>query len=122
MAYVDGFVIPVGPGKKEAYRAMAADAAKLFMEHGALRLVECWGDDVPRGKVTDLHRAVDARDDEGLVFSWIVWPSREARDEGSRKLMADPRMQPSTDMPFDMKRMIFGGFEVILDTAGQGGK
>src|SRR5665213_1765756 len=102
MAYVDGFVIPVGPGKKEVYRAMAADAAKLFMEHGALRLVECWGDDVPRGKVTDLHRAVDARDDEGLVFSWIVWPSREARDEGSRKLMADPRMQPSTDMPFDM--------------------
>jgi uncharacterized protein YbaA (DUF1428 family) len=123
MAYIDGFVIPVGPGKKEAYRAMAADAAKLFIEHGALRLVECWGDDVPRGKATDFHRAVDAQPGEELVFSWIVWPSRETRDEGSRKVMADPRMQPGgADMPFDMKRMIFGGFEVMLDSAEKGGE
>jgi uncharacterized protein YbaA (DUF1428 family) len=116
MAYIDGFVIPVPPGKKEAYRQLAAEAAAVFIEHGALRLVECWGDDVPRGKVTDFYRAVDAREDEGLVFSWIVWPSRQVRDEGSRKAMEDPRMQPGADMPFDMKRMIFGGFELLLDT------
>ncbi|MEA3003939.1 MAG: hypothetical protein QOH81_2727 [Sphingomonadales bacterium] len=116
MSYVDGFVIPVTPGKKDAYREMAKMAAKVFIDHGALRLVECWGDDVPHGKVTDFYRAVDAQEGEGLVFSWIVWPSREARDEGSRKVMADPRMQPGPDMPFDMKRMIFGGFELLLDT------
>src|SRR4051812_25348865 len=116
MAYIDGFVIPVAPGKKEAYRALAKEAAQLFIEHGAQRVVECWGDDVPHGKATDFYRAVDASDGENLVFSWIVWASREARDEGSRKVMADPRMQPGPDMPFDMKRMIFGGFELLLDT------
>jgi uncharacterized protein YbaA (DUF1428 family) len=116
MAYIDGFVIPVAPGKKGAYRAMAAEAGKLFLEHGAQRVVECWGDDVPHGKVTDFYRAVDAQEGEGLVFSWLVWPSKEARDEGNAKMMADPRMQPSPDMPFDLKRMIFGGFEVILDS------
>jgi uncharacterized protein YbaA (DUF1428 family) len=116
MAYIDGFVIPVAPGKKDAYRALAKEAAAIFIEHGALRLVECWGDDVPHGKVTDFYRAVDAQEGEGLVFSWIVWPSREARDEGSAKVMADLRMQPGPEMPFDMKRLIFGGFEVLLDT------
>lgn len=116
MAYVDGFVIPVPPGKKDAYREMAKMAAEVFIEHGALRLVECWGDDVPHGKVTDFYRSVAAEEGEGLVFSWIVWPSRQTRDEGSGKVMADPRMQPSQGMPFDMKRMIFGGFEVMLDT------
>jgi len=116
MAYIDGFVIPVAPGKKEAYRALAQEAARIFIEHGAQRLVECWGDDVPHGKATDFYRAVDAQEGENLVFSWIVWPSKEARDEGSRKVMADPRMQPGQDMPFDMKRLIFGGFELLLDT------
>jgi uncharacterized protein YbaA (DUF1428 family) len=116
MAYIDGFVIPVPPGKKEAYREMAAEAGKLFLEHGAQRIVECWGDDVPHGKVTDFYRAVDAQEGEGLVFAWLVWSSKEARDEGSAKMMADPRMQPSPDMPMDLKRMIFGGFEVILDS------
>jgi uncharacterized protein YbaA (DUF1428 family) len=116
MSYIDGFVIPVPAGKKDAYREMAKMAAEVFIDHGALRLVEGWGDDVPHGKVTDFYRAVDAQEGEGLVFSWIVWPSREARDEGSRKVMADPRMQPGPDMPFDMKRMIFGGFELLLDT------
>jgi uncharacterized protein YbaA (DUF1428 family) len=122
MSYIDGFVVPVPPGKKEAYRELAAEAAKIFIEHGALRLVECWGDDVPHGKVTDFHRAVDAQEGEGLVFSWIVWPSREARDEGSRKVMADPRMKPGDDMPFDMKRMIHGGFELMLDTQAKKGE
>ncbi|HEY1606110.1 MAG TPA: DUF1428 domain-containing protein [Allosphingosinicella sp.] len=116
MAYIDGFVIPVPSGKKDAYRDMAKTAAAVFIEHGAQRLVECWGDDVPHGKVTDFHRSVDATEDEGLVFSWIVWPSKEARDEGSRKVMADPRLQPGPDVPFDMKRMIYGGFELLLDT------
>src|SRR4051812_32340988 len=78
--------------------------------------VECWGDDVPHGKATDFYRAVAAEEGEGLIFSWIVWPSREAREAGNVKVMADPRMQPSADMPFDMKRLIFGGFEVLVDT------
>ena len=116
MAYIDGFVIPVAPGRKEAYRALAEQAGKIFIEHGAQRVVECWGDDVPHGKVTDFHRAVAAEEGEGLIFSWIVWPSREARDAGNDKVMADPRMQATPDMPFDMKRIIFGGFELLLDT------
>jgi uncharacterized protein YbaA (DUF1428 family) len=120
MSYIDGFVIPIPPGKKDAYLKMAAEAGKMFIEHGATRIVECWGDDVPHGKVTDFYRAVDAKEGEGIVFSWIVWPSKTARNDGNKKAMADPRMQPTGDMPFDMKRMIFGGFEVKLDTgAGQ---
>jgi uncharacterized protein YbaA (DUF1428 family) len=117
MAYIDGFVIPVAPGKKEAYREMAAKAAPIFQEHGALQIVETWEDDVPDGKLTDFRRAVQAQPGEGIVFSWIVWPSREARDEGNKKAMEDPRMQPlGEEMPFDGKRMIFGGFMPIVDT------
>jgi len=116
VSYIDGFVIPVPSGKKDAYRALAEKVAPIFMEHGATRMVECWGDDVPDGKVTDFKRAVDAQPDEVVVLSWIVWPSRAVRDEGSRKVMADPRMQPGPEMPFDGKRMIFGGFELMLDT------
>jgi uncharacterized protein YbaA (DUF1428 family) len=117
MPYIDGFVIPVPTGKKEAYRAMAKMAAPVFMDHGALRLVECWGDDVPNGKLTDFKRAVNAEDGETVVFSWIVWPSKEVRDEGNKKVMADPRLNMAPeDMPFDGKRMIFGGFMPIFDT------
>ena len=117
MAYIDGFVIPVLPGKKEAYRELAAKAATVFQEHGALQVIEAWEDDVPDGKVTDFRRAVQAAKGEGIVFSWIVWPSREARDEGNKKVMADPRMQPNgEEMPFNMQRMIFGGFTPIVDT------
>lgn len=115
MAYVDGFVIPVPAGKKEAYREMAARIALLFREHGALEVVEAWEDDVPDGKVTDFRRAVQAQPGESVVFSWITWPSREARDQGNEKVMADPRMQhPGDDTPFDAKRMIFGGFKPIV--------
>jgi uncharacterized protein YbaA (DUF1428 family) len=116
MAYIEGFVIPVPNDRKGAYRDSAKAAAEMFIEHGAQRLVECWGDDVPHGKVTDFHRSVAATEDENIVFSWIVWPSKEARDAGTQKVMADPRMQPGQDMPFDMKRLIFGGFELLLDT------
>jgi len=115
MTYVDGFVVPVPPGKKEAYREIAALAATIFKEHGAIRVVECWGDDVPDGKVTDFKRAVDAQAGETVVFSWIEWPSKAARDEGSKKVMSDPRLKMD-DMPFDGKRMIYGGFAVMLDT------
>ena len=116
MTYVDGFVVPVPAGNREAYREMAALAATIFKEHGAIRLVECWGDDVPDGKVTDFKRAVNAQAGETVVFSWIEWPSKAARDEGSKKVMSDPRLKMD-DMPFDGKRMIYGGFSVMLDTA-----
>ena len=116
MEYVDGFVVPVPAANKDAYREMAAKFAPLFKEFGALRMVECWGDDVPDGKVTDFRRAVQAEEGEVVVFSWITWPDKATRDAGMKRVMEDPRMQPGGDMPFDGKRMIFGGFQVILDS------
>jgi uncharacterized protein YbaA (DUF1428 family) len=118
MSYIDGFVIPVPKGKREVYRKMAEKAVPLFMDYGAVRIVECWGNDVPDGKVTDFKRAVNATGEENVVFSWIVWPSKEVRDAGNKKMMDDPRMKMDEDTPFDPKRMIFGGFEVLLDTGG----
>jgi uncharacterized protein YbaA (DUF1428 family) len=118
MSYIDGFVIPVPTGKKQAYLDMAAKAAPFFQEYGATRIVECWGDDVPNGKVTDFKGAVKAEPGETIVFSWIEWPSKEVRDEANRKMQEDPRMMPD-EMPFDGKRMIFGGFAPLLDTAGE---
>jgi uncharacterized protein YbaA (DUF1428 family) len=122
MSYIDGFVIPVPTDKKDAYRAVAAKAAPIFREYGATRIVECWGDDVPDGKVTDFKGAVKANASESIVFSWIVWPSKEVRDAGNRKMRDDPRMKMTDDMPFDGKRMIFGGFEVLLDSGGEAAK
>ena len=116
MSYIDGFVIPVPAGKKQAYRDMAAKAAAVFQEYGATRVVECWGNDLPEGKVTDFKRAVKAETDENVVFSWIVWPSKAVRDEASKKVMSDPRMKMGDDMPFDGRRLIYGGFEILLDT------
>jgi uncharacterized protein YbaA (DUF1428 family) len=116
MSYVDGFVAAVPTANREAFRKHAADAAVVFKELGALRVVECWGDDVPDGKVTSFPLAVKKKEDETVVFSWIIWPSRQARDEGMKKMMADPRMQPEANpMPFDGKRLIFGGFEVLVE-------
>ena len=114
MTYIDGFVVPVPVGNKQAYRDMAAKVAAIFMEHGATRLVECWGDDIPDGKVTDFRGAVKAEEGENVVFAWIMWPSRAARDAGHKKVMEDPR-RIDGDMSFDGKRMIYGGFEVLLD-------
>lgn len=116
MSYVDGFVVAVPTANRDAYRKIAEAAAPVFKEYGALSFVECWGDDVPEGKRTSFPLAVQCKDDETVVFSWIVWPSRQARDEGNEKAMADPRFKHSmADMPFDTKRMIFGGFEVMLE-------
>jgi uncharacterized protein YbaA (DUF1428 family) len=116
MAYVDGFVLAVPAAKKEAYRQQAAEALALFKEFGATRAVECWGDDVPDGKLTDFRMAVKAEADEVVVFSWIEYPSKEVRDAANQKIMADPRMkQMGEEMPFDGKRMIYGGFAPILD-------
>jgi uncharacterized protein YbaA (DUF1428 family) len=115
--YVDGYLVPVPNGNKEAYRALAQKAAEVFKDHGAIRVVEAWGDDVPDGKVTDYKGAVKATADENIVYSWVEWPSKQARDEGWKKVMADQRMQPGqSTMPFDGKRMIYGGFAPILDT------
>jgi uncharacterized protein YbaA (DUF1428 family) len=115
MSYVDGFVVAVPTANKEKYKSHAEAAAVIFREYGALKLVECWGDDVPGGVVTSFPMAVKCEPDETVCFSWIVWPSRPARDEGMAKVMEDPRMTSMTEMPFDGKRMIYGGFEVIVD-------
>jgi uncharacterized protein YbaA (DUF1428 family) len=117
MSYVDGFLLAVPNGQRESYRHHAAVAAEIFRECGALRLVECWGDEVPHGKVTDMYLAVKATPEETVCFSWIEWPSKEVRDAGMAKFMADPRLQSLGPMPFDGQRMIFGGFETILDVS-----
>ena len=114
MSYVQGFLIPVPSKNKDAYLKLAQKASALFREYGAQHVMECWGQDVPDGKVTDFRKAVKAEGEENVVFSWIVWPSKAACDEGSKKAMEDPRMQ-GEEMPFDGKRMIWGGFEPILD-------
>jgi uncharacterized protein YbaA (DUF1428 family) len=115
MTYVDGFVAAVPTANREAFRKHAAASAEVLKDCGALSVVECWGDDVPEGKLTSFTMAVQRQDDETVVFSWITWPSRTLRDEGMKKMMADPRMQPENNpMPFDGKRVIFGGFEVIV--------
>lgn len=116
MNYVDGFVAAVPAANREIYRQHAEKAAAVFREHGALNVVECWGDDVPDGKLTSFPMAVKREADETVVFSWITWPSRQVRDEAWKKVMADPRLQPdSNPMPFDGKRLIYGGFEVIVE-------
>ena len=117
MIYIDGFLAPVASGTtREAYAAFADKAALVFREHGATRVVEGWADDVPDGKVTDFRRSVHAIDGETVVFSWIEWPDKATRDAGMQKVREDPRMQPTgEEMPLDGKRMIFGGFQVVLD-------
>ncbi len=116
MNYVDGYVAAVPTKNKEIYLKLAKEMAAIFKENGALKVVECWGDDVPEGKLTSFPMAVKCQADETVVFSWIVWPSREIRDNGNKKTMADPRCQPDQNtMPFDGKRLIYGGFEMIVD-------
>lgn len=116
MSYIDGFIAAVPTANREKYRKHAEEAARVLKEHGATKVVECWGDDVPGGEVTSLPLAVQCQDDETVVFSWIQWPSREARDAGMSKAMSDPRMSPEVNpMPFDGKRAIFGGFVPLVE-------
>jgi uncharacterized protein YbaA (DUF1428 family) len=117
--YTDGFVVPVPEGKRDAYRELASKMAKVFRQHGATRVVEAFSDDVSHGKVTDFYRAVKADDGEGVVFSFIEWPDKAKRDEAWSKIMADESLRPQGEMPFDGKRMFWGGFEKILDTGQQ---
>jgi uncharacterized protein YbaA (DUF1428 family) len=113
MGYVDGSLVPVPSGNREAYGTLAATMAEVMKDNGATRVVDAWGVDVPEGKVTDCRRAVKATSDEAVVYSWIEWPSKAARDAGWPKVMVDPRIQ--MEMPFDGQRMILGGFAPILD-------
>ncbi len=115
MAYIEGFVLAVPTANKEAYRKHAQDAVPLFKEYGALKVIECWGDDVPDGKVTSFPMAVQKKDNETVVFSWIIWPDKKTRKEGQERMMKDERMEALSNMPFDGKRMIYGGFEIIVD-------
>ena len=116
MPYVDGFVLAVPKANIEAYKDLARLAGSVWMEHGALSYVECFGDDVPYGELTSFPRAVQASDDEIVVFSWITYPSREARDEINAKVMSDPRFKDNPQVqPFDGKRMIYGGFQSFLE-------
>jgi uncharacterized protein YbaA (DUF1428 family) len=119
MAYFDGFVIPVPTTAKDRFVAHASTVDEVFLEHGAIRVVECWPEDVKHGKVTDFYGAVDAKDDESVAFSWIEWPDKATRDKGMAAIMQtdppDPRADPAKNpMPFDGKRMIYGGFEPLF--------
>lgn len=116
MHYVDGFVAAVPTANKDVYLKHAKDAAVVFREFGALNVVECWGDDVPQGEVTSFPMAVKCKADETVVFAWISWPDKETRDAGMQKVINDPRMHaPGVGVPFDGKRMIYGGFSVLLN-------
>jgi uncharacterized protein YbaA (DUF1428 family) len=117
--YVDGFVVPVPEGKREAYRQLASKMAKVFRQHGASRVVESIADDVDHGKVTDFYRAVKAEDGETVVFSFIEWPDKATRDQAWQDIMADESLKPEGDTPFNGHRMFWGGFDTILDTAEQ---
>lgn len=120
MSYISGFLIPVPNDRKEDYRKMAADAAEMFKEYGAIEMMEAWGEDVRDGKVTDFRRAVQAKENESVVFSWIVWPDRASADAAEKKMESDDRMKPPKDAPFDGKRMIFGGFAPIFEMGRDG--
>jgi uncharacterized protein YbaA (DUF1428 family) len=114
MSYIDSFVIAAPTADKEKFVAHARRMDGFFIESGATRVVECWGNDVPDGKQTDFKRAVQAKAGETVAFGWIEWPDKATRDAAMQKMRSDPRMM-SEPMPFDGKRMIFGGFEPILE-------
>ena len=114
MSYIDGFVIPVPSANRESFVQHARHVDQLFLDYGAVRVVEAWGDDVPDGKLTDFNRAVRATKDETVVFSWVEWPDKATREAAMDKVRNDPRMVPHEN-PFDGKRLIFGGFTPVLD-------
>ena len=112
--YIDGSLLAVPEANKDAYRDLTTLQAAVLIEHGANRVVDGWGEDVPDGKITDFKAAVKATSDETVVFSWIEWPSKTVRDQAWRKVFADPRMH-SPNTPYDTKRWVHGGFAPILD-------
>jgi len=116
MTYVSGFLLAVPNAKKQDYIELAKLAAQVFKDHGATHVVEAWGDDVPEGKLTSMPMAVQLKEDETVVFSWIMWPDKATQASGMESSMKDPRMDytPET-VPFDGKRMIWGGFEVMVE-------
>jgi len=117
MSYIDGFVLPLPNGKEEEYRAIAQTFAEKATKLGAIASVEAIGDGLEHGHTTDFFRAVQAKDDENIVFSFIIWPDKATRDGGWEKIMADPEMQPgAVEMPFDGKRMFWGGFKPLVNT------
>ena len=123
MSYIDGFVIAVPTANKQKFIDHAKSVDSLFMEWGATRILECWGDDVPDGKLTDFRRAVQASADETVVFSWIEWPNKATRDAAMGKMdsliKTDERFNPANNpMPFDGKRMIYGGFSPVVELKG----
>ena len=121
MSYVDGFLIPVPETRKEEYRRMARIGAQVFTDHGALEVVECWGDDMMRGKQTEFFMAVRAGADENVVFSWIKWPDKATRDAGNKAAMADERFREFEGSTiFDGKRMIYSGFALLIDSNDMG--
>ncbi len=117
MSYIDGFVVAVKTSRKQEYVDMVTKMSKRYREWGATDYVECWADDVPDGKVTDFKRAVAAEPDETVVFAYVVWPSKEARMSGNKQMMEDPEMKQwmenEKNPPFNMQRMIYGGFTPI---------
>ena len=115
--YYSGFVVPVPADKRQAYVEMADKGWEMFSKLGALCDVEAWGEDVPHGKKTDFYRAVKAEDSETIVFAWVGWPDRKTADAAYQKMMSDPDMSQMGDMPFDGKRMFWGGFAPLYDTA-----
>lgn len=118
MSYIDGFVLAVPTANRQAFLDHANTGDSVFLEFGATRVLECWGDDVPHGTLTDFYRAVQAKPDETVVFSWIEWPDKATRDAGMAKMMEDPRLDPKVNpMPFDGKRMIYGGFVPVVELA-----
>ncbi len=120
MGYVDGFVIAVPKANKQAFRDHALSFDTLFTKHGATHVIETWSDDVPKGETTDFYRAVKAKDDEAIVFSWVFWPDKATRDAGNAKVFEDMEAMGESAgvMPFDGKRMIYGGFEVLVELKG----
>ncbi len=120
MSYIDGFIMAVPTANKEKFIEHARLCDSVFIEFGATRVIECWGDDVPEGQVTDFRKAVQAKDDETVVFSWIEWPDKATRDAGMKKMMSedfdDERIDPEKNpMPFDGKRLVYGGFAPIFE-------
>jgi uncharacterized protein YbaA (DUF1428 family) len=114
MTYIDGFVAAVPSDRKAEFIAFGQRSADLFREYGALRVVDCWSDDVPHGKQTDFYRAVKAGESEAVTFGWVEWPSKEARDAGWAAMIKDPRMTTdAAPMPFDGARMVYGGFTMV---------